>query len=91
MPTRTIRPASTSPLVSAAELVARVAVLIPMPSAALGRDETAWSGFEALVSDASELLAARLGRDTLRALTTARVGEDPLCLLLLEQALDNAG
>lgn len=81
---------SPCPLGSTAELVTRVAALIPMPSAALGRDDTAWSGFEELVSEASDLLAHHLGRegrDTLCALVASPLSEDPLCLLLMERAL----
>lgn len=91
VPTGPIPSDSTLPLVRAAELVTRVAVLIPMPSAALGRDDTAWSGFEELVSEASDLLAHHLGHDgrnTLCALIASPLSENPLCLLLMEQALN---
>lgn len=88
-PTDPITSDSTS-LVRTAELVTRVAVLIPLPSTALGRDDTVWSDFEELLSEASDLLAHHLGRDgrdTLCALVASPLSEDPLCLLLMEQAL----
>lgn len=85
---------SSAPLVRAAELVTRVAVLIPMPGAALGGDDSAWAGFDELVSEASGLLAHHLGhegRGALGALVASPLGENPLCLLLMEQALSRLG
>jgi hypothetical protein len=84
------RSPATDHLVRAAELVTRVAVLIPKPGEALARDDAAWSGFEALVTEAASLLADGLGHDgraTLCALVASPLSADPLCLLLMEQAL----
>ncbi|MFE5706214.1 hypothetical protein [Rhodococcus koreensis] len=78
------------PMVRAAELVTRVAALIPLPSESLTGDDTAWTAFEALLGEAARLLAGALGhvgRAVLCALVGSPLGDDPLCVLLMEQTL----
>ncbi|WP_276138724.1 hypothetical protein [Rhodococcus sp. T2V] len=76
------------PMVRAAELVTRIAALIPLPSDSLTGDDTAWSAFEALLAEAATLLAGALGHDgraVLSALTASPLGANPLCVLLMER------
>ncbi|MBV6757435.1 MULTISPECIES: hypothetical protein [Rhodococcus] len=76
------------PLVRAAELITRVAALIPLPSESLTGDDTAWSAFEALLGEAATLLAGALGHDgraVLCALADSPLSANPLCALLMER------
>lgn len=73
-----------------ATLVAEVAEAIPAPSAALGRDEAAWSGFEALLDRAATGLAAVVGPDgraALGAVMDSPLEAGPVGLLLVERTL----
>lgn len=73
----------------AADLVLRIAALIPPPSTGLTRDDAAWSAFGALVDEAAQVLVEALGHEglpALRALAGTRLGAEPVCSLLLERA-----
>lgn len=74
----------------AADLVVRVAAVIPLPSPALFGDDAAWASFEQLVDEAAALVAHRIGRSgapALRALFASPVVSDPVCRMLTERAL----
>lgn len=88
---------AADPLLQAAALVTRVAVIVPTPSAALCTDDDAWLAFNSLLDEAAVLVADALGHTdalgaaaapALRVLLDALVGTDAVAWLLMERALD---
>jgi hypothetical protein len=75
-----------------AELVARVAAVIPTPGDALCADDPSWAGFAALLDAAADLLADALGTerigDLCSLLSPPDVADDAVRALLVERTLD---
>ncbi|UGQ11093.1 hypothetical protein LO772_30515 [Yinghuangia sp. ASG 101] len=81
-------PGPTPP--AAADLVTRVAAIVPAPGKALCADDNAWEAFSAFLDEAARLVADALGHAdirTLRALLDSPLGEDLVAGLLIERAL----
>ncbi|MGW4823931.1 hypothetical protein ACWEP4_34550 [Streptomyces sp. NPDC004227] len=74
----------------AADLVTRVAAIVPTPGDALCADDNAWEAFSAFLDEAARLVTNVLGHAgirTLRALLNSSLGEDAVTGLLIERAL----
>ncbi|MEX5635421.1 hypothetical protein [Parafrankia sp. FMc2] len=87
---------AVDPLVRAADLVKRVAALVPAPTAGLCTDDHAWLAFNELLDEAAVLVAEALrhpdvlgdtAAPTLRVLLDSLVGTDAVAWLLMERAL----
>ncbi|MFJ3667389.1 hypothetical protein ACIPSE_13125 [Streptomyces sp. NPDC090106] len=77
-------------LAGPADLVVRVAAIVPVPGDALGADDDAWEAFNAFMDEAARLLTELLGdgaRQILRTLLDSPLSEDAVTGLLIERAL----
>lgn len=74
----------------AADLVKRVAAIVPTPGDALCADDSAWEAFSAFLDEAARSLTGILGPagiGPLRALLHSPLAEDAVTGLLIERAL----
>ncbi|ONH31649.1 hypothetical protein BL253_08235 [Pseudofrankia asymbiotica] len=81
-------------LVQTADLLTRVAAIVPTPSAALCADDDAWLAFNDLLDDAAGLVAHVLGHPAapaLRELLGSLAGTDAVAWLLTERVLGVLG
>ncbi|RMB83802.1 hypothetical protein [Streptomyces shenzhenensis] len=85
-PSASLHHASPGP----ADLVTRVAAIVPTPGDALCADDHAWEAFSAFLDEAARLVTDVLGHAgtrTLRGLLNSSLGEDVVTRLLIERAL----
>jgi hypothetical protein len=77
----------------AADLVIRMATVIPLPDPSLGTDIDAWAAFDAVIDEAAALLTTSLGADAalvLGPIAATAIATDPVCHALLERALNQS-